>query len=59
MKNVWTEVNDDIPKYLSEMAQMYSLKFVKVYPIETALVSKHFALTIFIDRFHVIIEYIT
>ena len=59
MKNVWTEVNDAIPKYLSELAQMYSLKFVKVSSIETALVSKHFALTIFIDKFHVIINYVT
>ena len=59
MKNVWTEVNDAVPKYLSEVAQMHSLKFVKLDPIETALVGKHFALTIFIDRFHVIIGYIT
>ena len=51
MKNVWTEVNDAVPKYLSEMAQMYSLKFVKLDPIETALVSKHFALTILLINF--------
>ena len=59
MKNVWTEVNDAVPKYLLEVAQMYSLKFVKLDPIETALVSKHFALTIFIDKFYIIIGYIT
>ena len=59
MKNVWTEVNDAIPKYLSEVAQMYSLKFVKISSIETALVSKHFALTIFIDKFYIMDAYIT
>ena len=59
MANVWEEINDMVPIYLSEMAEKYGLRFVKIDSIETALVGKNFALTVFIDKFHVIIGYIT
>ena len=59
MANVWEEVNDMVPTYLSEMAEKYGLRFVKIDSIRTALAGKSYALIIAIDRFHVIIRYIT
>lgn len=58
MENMWTKINDDIPKYLKDIASQYNMKFVKVSSLKTALVGKDFIILIFIDRFSANVSYI-
>jgi len=58
MKDLWEELNDDIPFYFNELAKEYSLKFVRVHATETALATSKFALLIALDRFTVRIDYV-
>lgn len=58
MDNLWTELNNEIPKYFSELAKKYSLTFIQISNLKTALVCKKYALIISIDRFSANVEYI-
>lgn len=58
MENLWTNINDDIPMYMSELCKEHNLKCVKVSAIKTALVGDKFAIIIAIDRFDIEIYYL-
>lgn len=58
MDNLWTNINNDIPVYMSELCKKYNLKCVKVSAIKTALVGDKFAMIIAIDRFDIEIDYL-
>lgn len=58
MKDLWEELNDDIPFYFNELAKEYFLKFVRIHATETALVTNKFALLIALDRFTISIDYV-
>lgn len=58
MDNLWTHINDDIPRYMRELCKEHNLKCVKVSVIKTAMVGDKFAIIIAIDRFDIEIYYL-
>ncbi len=58
MDNLWANINDDVPMYMSELCKKHNLKCVKVSTIKTALVGDKFAIIIAIDRFDIEIYYL-
>ncbi len=58
MENLWTNINDDVPKYMEDLCKEYHLKCVKVSPIKTAMFGEKFAIIIAIDRFDIEIYYL-
>jgi hypothetical protein len=54
MDNLWTELNNEIPK----LAKKYSLTFIQISNLKTALVCKKYAFIISMDRFSANVEYI-
>lgn len=58
MDNIWTKINCEVPQYFHTLAEKYSMKFVKVTPLKTAIVAEKFILLISIDRFSVDVDYI-
>lgn len=59
MKNIWTELNNNVSKHMEKVIHCYSLKCVKIGELNSALVGKGFAIIISIDRFYVTISYLT
>ena len=58
MDNLWTRINDEIPKYMTKLCQTNNLKCVKVSELKTALVGAGFAILIAIDRFDIELYYL-
>ena len=58
MKNVWTEINENMALYFKDLLETYDMKAVKVSSLSTALINKRFALIISIDRFEVDVYYV-
>ena len=58
MKNIWTEINDDIPRYVQNICKKFELVCIKISPLRTALIGKKFALIITVDRFDAVIYYL-
>lgn len=57
MENLWTNINDDIPMYMSGLCEEHNLKCKRISPIKTAIIGNKFALIIAIDRFDIEIYY--
>lgn len=58
MRDLWTNLNKEIPKYFSELAEKFSLKFVTISNVKTALIADRYAIVISVDRFSVNLDYI-
>lgn len=58
MDNIWTKINCELPQYFNTLAEKYSMKFIKVTPLKTAIVAEKFILLISIDKFSVDVDYI-
>ena len=58
MDNIWTKINCEVPQYFNTLAEKYSMKFVKIAPLKTAIVAEKFILLIFIDRFYTDLDYV-
>lgn len=58
MNNLWADLNKDIPKYFHHLAEKFSIQFVKISNLKTALISERYAIVVAIDRFDVDIQYI-
>ena len=58
MGNLWTNINDNIPKYMNEICKKYNLECVKISPLKTGIVGDGFAIMIAIDRFDIEIYYL-
>ena len=58
MDNLWTNINDNIPMYMSKICKEYNLVCVKISPLKTAMIGDEFAIMIAIDRFDIEIYYL-
>ncbi|SEJ97898.1 hypothetical protein SAMN05660742_1373 [Propionispira arboris] len=58
MDNIWTKINCEVPQYFNTLAEKYSMKFLKVTLLKTAIVAEKFILLISIDRFSADVDYI-
>ena len=38
MDNLWTNINDNIPMYMSKICKEYNLVCVKISPLKTAMI---------------------
>jgi len=46
MDNILTKINCEVPQYFNTLAEKYSMKFVKVTLLKTAIVAEKFILLI-------------
>ena len=53
MKDIWTNINDNISIYLKKINEQHKISYVKLSSIQTALIGNNFALILSIDRFDV------
>lgn len=44
MDSIWTKINCEVPQYFNTLAEKYSMKFVKVTPLKTAIVAEKFTI---------------
>lgn len=58
MKDLWEELNNEIPNYFDSISKEFSLDCVKINRLKTALVNNNFALIVGIDRFYIVIDYV-
>ena len=58
MDNLWTNINDNIPMYMSKICKEYNLVCVKISPLKTAMIGDEFAIMSAIDRFDIEIYYL-
>ena len=58
MDNLWTNINDNVPRYMNEICKKYNLECVKVSSLKTGMIGNNFAIMIAIDRFDIEIYYL-
>jgi len=58
MGSLWEDLNNQVPEYFGDIAREFSLEFLKVSPLKTALTKGDFAIIIYIDRFSAGLAYV-
>ena len=52
MENIWTEINNEVPKYMETICRKYDMKCEKVGDLSTMMYNNKCCLVIEIDRFY-------
>ena len=58
MEDLWTKINNDVPRYMKKICEKYEIICVKLSPIKTALIGDGYALIISFDRFEAKVSYL-
>ena len=58
MDNLWSRMNEEVPIYMHDIIEKYSMSSIKLSSAKTALICKNYCLIISIDRFEATISYL-
>lgn len=58
MDNIWTKINEDVPRYMDLICKKYNMQCVKINPLSTLLFNNNCCFIIQIGRFEIDLIYI-